>query len=201
MLTPRLLALAPLLATALLLGGCSFLPADRAETPSAPAATPAPASTAVPEDDVTYLDQREALLAAEEVMVDYLQTSDAIRQDGGRGVERLRPLVSDELYAATVAEAESWQQEGLRQNGNRILKGSKLNLSAQFDGYLDVDSNHCISAGDTQFVNAAGDVVEDFDDPSSVIVNAVVSFDRDRNGMVQSLQQVTTVDTCENDAP
>lgn len=201
MLTPRPLALVPLLATALLLGGCSLLPIDRAATPSAPAATPAPEGTVLPEDEVTYLNQEEALLAATIVMTDYLLRSDAIRHDGGEGVEQLRPLVSDALYAATVAEATEWQQQGLRQTGNRVLEGSKLNLTAQFGEDLSVDSNHCIWIGDVEFVNSAGDVVEAFIDPPAVIVRASVSFDGDSTGKIESLEQVAMVDACENDAP
>lgn len=201
MLTPRPLALAPLLATALLLGGCSLLPADRAATPSAPAAAPAPEGTVLPEDEVTYLNQEEALLAATIVITDYLLRSDAIRHDGGEGVEQLRPLVSDELYAATVTEATEWQHQGLRQTGNRVLEASKLNFTAQFGEDLSVDSKHCLWIGDIEFVSRSDEVVQNFIDPPAMIVRAAVSFDGDSTGKIESLEQVAMVDSCQSDAP
>lgn len=158
-------------------------------------------SSALSGDDVTYLDQHEALLVAERVIIDYLTMSDTIRHDGGEGVERLRPLLSDELYAGNAAEATEWQLQGIRQIGSRTLEGSKLNLVAQLDGTIDIDSNHCIGIGEITFVNTAGDVVEEFTDPPAVIVGAVVHVDRDGSSTLQWLEHVAMVDACENNAP
>lgn len=201
MTAPRLLLLAPLVAATLVLGGCSLLPIVSAASTSTPTAAPAPAGSVLPEDEASSPDSIDALLAAEEVMVEYLRISDAIRHDGGQGVDRLRPLVSDELYAATVAEAEHWQQQGFRQRGNRVLRSSTITLTMQFAGLVDIESSHCISGSDVDIVNAAGEVVGEFETPSSVLVNAIVSFDREGNGMVYALDVVDKVEACDDVEP
>lgn len=197
MLTPRLLALAPLVTATLLLGGCSLPLAEPEAGASERSGDPSVDSASAPAD-LPYPNPDDAVYDAHAVVADYLRVHDMIRQDGGRGIDRLRPFVSDEVYSAAVLGSERWQREGLSQRGDRELRSSVLGSVAQSDGVVAIETHHCISGIHAEVVTGQGDVVVDVDNPPALVITAVVTIDRDGRSSVYSIKELDRADRCKD---
>ncbi|QNO38421.1 hypothetical protein H4J02_05275 [Protaetiibacter sp. SSC-01] len=96
---------APAMLAALLLSGC---------VPSDPTPTPPPTPDATP----VFASEEEALAAAEEAYGKYLETVAVVMADGGAKPERLRPLLTEELFEQESAGYEEFASNGWRGVGS-----------------------------------------------------------------------------------
>ncbi len=134
--TPRLLA-ATLLAV-LVLTGCT--------TPASPPPPPPP-----PEPTPVFASDEEALAAAEKAYAAYIATVDAILRDGGSSPERLRPLVSMEVYERESRGFEEFANQGWRGTG-----ATSFHLSLQRYDNAEVTAYVCEDISATDVINREG---------------------------------------------
>ena len=97
----------PLLAIAL--AGCSAQPPTSKETTSANEQKPLFATDA------------EALAAAEAAYANYLEVSDQIARDGGANPERLKGLVTPEMYLSEKSTLDSYAKKSIVMSGKTLF--------------------------------------------------------------------------------
>ncbi|MBX3093421.1 MAG: hypothetical protein KF680_02600 [Cryobacterium sp.] len=100
-----MLTAAAIVGVGLLLTGC---------VPSEPIVTPVETGVGEP----IFASDEEALAAAVEAYVKYLETSDEIGRKGWQSTESLEPLVTDELFAEELAASERLRASGRHQQGS-----------------------------------------------------------------------------------
>lgn len=93
--------------TTLALTGCAST-----ATVAPPTATPAVEATPM------FASDEEALATAETAFVDYLEIGDQIARDGGANPERLKKLVSQELYGQEIASLDFYGNGRLHAAGS-----------------------------------------------------------------------------------
>ena len=79
--------------------------------------TPAPASTEAVTEKPLFATDEEALAAAQAAYANYLEVSDQIARDGGANPERLKGLVSSDLYLNEVQGFEELANSGFVAKG------------------------------------------------------------------------------------
>jgi hypothetical protein len=147
----------PLLLIALVLAGC---------TPSEPMPTPPPTPSTAP----VFASEEEALAAAEEAYGKYMATSDEIIREGGDDPERLRPLVSQEIYEREAAGFSVLQERGIHGTGATTFV---LALQSFDDDQLTVYA--CNDYSSTDVVDSSGKSV--LQDDRQVLKPFEVRFD------------------------
>lgn len=183
--TSRSLPLALVLAaSALIVSGCS----PEAAVPSAP-----PAAEAEP----LFASDEEALEAAEAAFKEYASVANTVLQEGGRDPERIRPLVSDEVWESDLADAERWQSEGWTSKGSTTVETATLQQVIDGNGTpTEVIAYLCLSNRDVDVVDSEGRSVISSDRAEAYVVEAVVSFEELDSWTIEAYEQTETVDSC-----
>ena len=138
----RFPALIAVPAIALALAGCST---------QEPAAQPTSSTEVKP----LFASDEEALAAAEAAYTNYLQVSDQIARDGGANPERLKGLVSTELYEEQLTGYRDVESKGLRAIGGSYFDEFKLqeNSSDFISTYV------CLRLAQIQVIDSTGATV------------------------------------------
>lgn len=135
----RFPALIAVPAIALALAGCS-------------AQEPATQPTTSTEVKPLFSSDEEALAAAEAAYANYLQVSDQIARDGGANPERLKGLVSENLYVESNSVFASYRENLIRVEGSTTFDSlhvaEVLNASSSF--YV------CLDVGQTSLLDSDG---------------------------------------------
>lgn len=143
---PRVAATTALLASGLALGlaGCG---GGTAATPTAsPPATPSP----------IFASDEEALAAAEEAYAAYSEMNDLVGSEGGSDVERLRPLVGDEIYTESVLFFKKLKDAELIADGRTRFTAFELTERLRVEGGEVVTAYFCRDVSEVRIIDAAG---------------------------------------------
>lgn len=118
-----------------------------------PTVVPDPTPTVPP----IFESDEEALAAAEEAYGKYLAVSDEITTDGGRGVEKLEPLVTPELMAEESETYSELLDLGIRVTGETDFEAKQLQQVIDIgDGSARVLLYGCTDVSSTRVINASG---------------------------------------------
>lgn len=154
--------------TALVLAGCASPPQDLPEAQE----TPSLEST---------LTEEQALALAEKTYAEYLAISDQIARDGGEGVERLKVLVSSELFDSEVQGFEEFKESGLQligQSGFTVDSVQNKSLS-NFTTYLCLDRRGIK-------IQKNGEVTQESESVSTVFPLVVEFRPKEKNFIIES---------------
>jgi hypothetical protein len=188
-LTPRLPATLALTALVLSIAGCAAEPAPPTATPSSPAATP------------LFANDEEALAAAEAAFAEYLATINLVLQEGGANPERVRPLVSDEIWARDLKGAERWRAEGLRTVGATSFMKARLQQVYEDEDRVNVVTYNCLSNEGVDVLNTDGVSVANPDRPEAYIVEATVTFSEEKEWSLDTYRDLEEIEKCESWLP
>ncbi|MBA8846855.1 hypothetical protein [Microcella alkalica] len=183
MTSPRLPLALLIAASAFALAGCS----PEAAVPSAP-----PAAEAEP----LFASDEEALAAAEAAYAEYLAVVNTVLQEGGTDPERIRPLVSNEVWTDDLQGAERWQQEGLISIGETRLEKSVLQQVISTESSTEVVTYNCLSNTGVDVLNEAGESVVSADRPTAYVIESVVSFTAPEDWTLEEYSEVEEVESC-----
>ena len=89
-------------------------------------ATPKPESTQAASEKPLFATDEEALAAAQAAYANYLEVSDQIARDGGANPERLKGLISNELYYSQLETYSTAASNGLKAVGNSTFNRFEL---------------------------------------------------------------------------
>ncbi|MFA9277378.1 MAG: hypothetical protein ACEQR4_06055 [Rhodoluna sp.] len=111
-------------------------------------------STAAAQEQPLFSSDEEALAAAQAAYAKYLEVSDQIARDGGANPERLKGLVSTNLYSEQESAYKDLQKSGLHAGGTtksdnyRVQDYSNSGTSRELISYvcLDVSENPVINS-------------------------------------------------------
>ncbi|GAA1703927.1 hypothetical protein GCM10009792_25050 [Microcella alkalica] len=181
--SPRLPLALLIAASAFALAGCS----PEAAVPSAP-----PAAEAEP----LFASDEEALAAAEAAYAEYLAVVNTVLQEGGTDPERIRPLVSNEVWTDDLQGAERWQQEGLISIGETRLEKSVLQQVISTESSTEVVTYNCLSNTGVDVLNEAGESVVSADRPTAYVIESVVSFTAPEDWTLEEYSEVEEVESC-----
>lgn len=120
---------------------------------------PAPTDTDAVEP--LFASDEEALAAAVEVYEEFLSATASILEDGGANPERLRPLVSEEIYQSELVGFRDVEDRGLRVIGVTTLTGARLQqrIVAQDQSAELVISYICVSREGSDVLDGDGQSV------------------------------------------
>jgi hypothetical protein len=184
-LTPRLPATLALTALLLSTTGCSPELAPPTATTSSPAAEP------------LFASDEEALAAAEAAFAEYAAVANTVLQEGGREPQRIRPLVSDEVWESDLADATRWSQEGwVTRGGTRVADSQFQQQFHRADDWTDVVMYNCLSFDDVLVVDADGQSVVSGGRADALLVETVVSFRTQSEWRVHSYRLIEERDSC-----
>ena len=163
--------------------------------PEPPPIVPEPTSTTPP----LFASDEEALAAAEEAYREYLRVSDAIATDGGRDVERLEGLVTEELLGEEIENYAVYLDRGISVSGVTIFDVYELQqLVDNGDGSGLITLYACTDISQTKVLNAEGeDVTPNRKLILPVEIEIIVS-DTKPKMLVQSTSQWSGENFCEN---
>lgn len=122
-----------------------------------------PPADPTPTDAPLFSSDEEALAAATEVYEEFLFLAASVLQDGGDNPERLRPLVSDEVWETEQAGFSQAQDQGLRLVGQNELLGGELQQVFTTESGTEVVSYFCVSNADTDVIASDGSSISDPD--------------------------------------
>lgn len=149
-------------ALGVLLTGCVGAPA--------PTSSPAPETTPAP----VFASDEEALAAAEAAYLAYSVVIDAIADDGNRGADRIRDVVT-ESYAPQIEKMfGELAQRGLTISGDTVVDSFRLIESAQVDGRAEVTILLCSDVTRSRILDSTGNDVTPTDRPDRSALQAVV---------------------------
>ena len=113
-------------------------------------ATPKPESTQAASEKPLFATDEEALAAAQAAYANYLEVSDQIARDGGANPERLKGLVSDQLFQESKSVFENYSSKSLEVLGSTSFDSLHVseitNQTASYYVCLDVSGTHILSA-------------------------------------------------------
>ena len=162
--SPRLPLIALVAAAALVsLAGCSPEPAVPPAPPTAPA-------------EPLFATDAEALAAAEAAFEEYLAVTNKILMEGGEGEEKLRPLVSDEVFNAESAGFASRKEKGWKSVGGTKLMSAELQQISNGIEEAEVITFVCLSYENVDVVDRSGESVISPDRPPFAMYEAVFRF-------------------------
>jgi len=129
-----------------------------------------PAPTDTDAAELLFASDEEALAAAVEAYEEFLTVSGAILQDGGSNPERLRPLVSEEVYESELVGFRDVEEQGLRATGESRLVGARLQqrIADTASATELVVSYICVSRADSDVLDADGQSVVNADAPTEL---------------------------------
>ena len=126
------------------------------ETTRLPAAEPSPSVAPL------FASDEEALAAATEAYEEYLVVVGEILRDGGANPERLRPLVSDEVYASELDGFNLFRESGYSAIGQSRLDAVQLQQHiVGVAGVAEVQIYVCVSIEETDVTDRSGQSVID----------------------------------------
>ena len=138
------LAVVPLVVLVAALVGCSG--ATRIPPPE-------PSSAVEP----LFASDEEALEAATQAYEEFLRVSGQILRDGGKNPERLRPLVSEDVYESEAEGFALLEENGWRSVGESALIGTELQQHINGPaGIAEVVAYVCVSVDGNDIVNSEG---------------------------------------------
>ncbi|MFN3707138.1 hypothetical protein [Microcella sp.] len=136
-----------------------------------------PAPTGTDAAEPLFASDEEALAAAVEAYEEFLAVSAAILQDGGADPERLRPLVSDEVYELESAGFQEARDSGLRLVGaNELLHAELQQWSVTGDRSAEVITYVCLSNEEADIVDEAGESVVTEDRVTRLTFEVIIEF-------------------------
>ncbi|MFN4002251.1 hypothetical protein [Microcella sp.] len=104
-----------------------------------------------------FATDEEALAAATAAYEEFLRVSSMILQDGGADPERLRPLVSDEVFESEAEGFEVFATNGYRAIGESTLVDVRLQQHISgAPGSAEVQIYACVFVGDVEVVDESG---------------------------------------------
>jgi hypothetical protein len=104
-----------------------------------------------------FATDEEALEAATAAYEEFLRVSSQILQDGGADPDRLRPLVSDEVYASEAEGFAALSQNDWKLTGSTELTGMLLQQHMQGPpGSAQVIAYACVTVAGTDVVDSMG---------------------------------------------
>ena len=163
----RSLVLPTTLTLLLALAGCS----NTAEIPRADAS---------PSASPLFASEDEALEAATAVYAEYNATASAIFQQRGDGVERLKPLLSDQLYEEEAASIQEAVDSGITTKGTSRTTGVELQ---QYDsgpaGIASVAFYACSINDQVTALDESGNPSQEQPEVIEVTLEVIVSSDSD----------------------
>jgi hypothetical protein len=133
-------------------------------TACAPAEESGPTRTPIPTRTPLFASDEQALKAATEAYAAYLKMVNGIAHDGGRDVDRLRPLVSRNLF-----ERESSGFEKTLANGRRTTGDSRFDTVSleRYDRTTEkLSAFLCLDVGNIRILDASGSDVTPAERPS-----------------------------------
>jgi hypothetical protein len=157
---------------------------------------PAPNDTGAAEP--LFASDEEALAAAVEAYEEFLAVSAAILQDGGEDPERLRPVVSDEVYESELIGFRDISEQGLRAVGGTTLIGARLQQRiAEQDPLRElVVSYICVSREGSDVVDDEGQSIVNPDAPTELSFEVETEHSAERS-IVTSKVYWGDVSVCE----
>lgn len=170
----RLLPVLAISIASLTLVGCSTT------TPQA-----IPTSSAV-EQAPAFASDEEALAAAQAAYAEYLSVSDQIARDGGSNPERLKTLLSEDLFRDQVKTYEDIQSQNLHAVGESKFSNFKLmkNASSAISNYV------CLDVSQIRVQNSAGEDVTPEGRPS--LIPLALDWSVSNQGLVMNKSEVWT---------
>ncbi|WP_439565423.1 hypothetical protein [Microcella sp.] len=109
-----------------------------------------------------FASDEEALAAATAAYEEFLLVSGEILQDGGQQPERLKPLVSDEVYESESQGFNVFRENSYRATGSSRLEAVVLQQHIPGEpGNAEVQIYTCVFVGDVDVVDLSGVSVVD----------------------------------------
>jgi hypothetical protein len=143
-----------------------------------PASIPPPPPPAV--EAPLFATDEEALEAATAAYAEFLAVSGQILRDGGSDPERLKPLVSDEVYESEAEGFRTFVMNGYSARGNATLESVALQQhNASNDGFSEIQIFACVSLEDVDVLDATGQSVVNPDRTSRLEYEALFISTRD----------------------
>lgn len=159
-LTPALVVLA----CAMPLAACA---------PAAPEPEPAPPGRAWAQPALSFETEEEALAAAMEVYEAFAQVGSTILNEGGRDIERLRPLTTQAWF-----ERETPAYEAFAETGNHTVgHASLIDTKVQSWSDADVSLYSCQDNSSVSVLDSSGEDVTPSDRPSIVTFEVSLTFE------------------------
>jgi hypothetical protein len=160
----RFPALIAVPAIALALAGCSA---------QEPATQPTTSSVVKP----LFSSDEEALAAAEAAYVNYLQVSDQIARDGGANPERLKGLVSTELYLEQKPAYVELEASGLHAGGVTTMDNFRIQDFSESGSKAYLTAYLCLDVSKNPVLNSLNQDVTPIGRESRIPLNVTFSFD------------------------
>lgn len=136
---------------------------------------PAEPSAAV---EPLFATDEEALEAATQAYEEFLRVSGEILQDGGADPERLRPLVSEEVFESEAEGFATFSSNGYRAIGTSTLTNVVLQQHhAIAPGAAEIQIYTCVYVGDVDVVDQSGKSVVSDDRETSLAYEAILTSD------------------------
>ena len=170
----RLLPVLAISIASLTLVGCSTT------TPQA-----IPTSSAV-EQAPAFASDEEALAAAQAAYAEYLSVSDQIARDGGSNPERLKTLLSEDLFRDQVKTYEDIQSQNLHAVGESKFSNFKLMKNASYA----ISNYVCLDVSQIRVQNSVGEDVTPEGRPS--LIPLALDWSVSKQGLVMNKSEVWT---------
>jgi hypothetical protein len=121
-----------------------------------------------------FSSDEEALAAAEAAYANYLRVSDQIARDGGANPERLKGLVSEDLFLNSSDFAQQIREKGLLTIGQSEFKNFHLQKRLLTSESEEITTYLCLNVGDVRILDLAGGDVTPADRQD--VLPMVISF-------------------------
>lgn len=115
-----------------------------------------PQETLVVEATPMFASDEEALAAAELAFANYLEVGDQVARDGGRKPERLKALVSNELYSQELEGLIFFRGGALHATGSSSYDSWAVQSLESTEGRTSIDAYACVRFSDLRILNDVG---------------------------------------------